>query len=38
LYNEVLYDLHCSPNISWADKPKKMRWTEHVARMEDRVA
>jgi len=33
LHNEELNDLYCSPNIVWMIKSKRMRWTEHVARM-----
>jgi hypothetical protein len=34
LYNEKLFDLYCSPNITPAIK--KRRWAGHVARMENR--
>jgi len=32
LHNEF-YDLHCSPNIIWLFKSRRMRWVEHLARM-----
>ena len=34
LYNEGLYYLYCSRNIFRVKKSGRMRWTEHVARME----
>jgi len=38
LHNEELNDLYSSPNIVWVIKPRRMRWTGHVARMgEERV-
>jgi hypothetical protein len=33
LHNEELNDLYCSPNIVRVIKSRRMRWTEHVARM-----
>ena len=36
LHNEELYDLYSSPNIVRVIKSRKMRWTGHVARMEER--
>jgi hypothetical protein len=33
LNNEELHDLYFSPNIIQVIKSRKMRWTEHVARM-----
>jgi hypothetical protein len=36
LHNEELNDLYCSPNIFRVIKSRKMRWSEHVARMCDR--
>ena len=36
LYNEVLHDLYCSPNIVRAIRSRIMRWAEHVARMGER--
>ena len=33
LYNEVLNDLHCSPNIVQVIKSRRMRWAGHVALM-----
>ena len=33
LHNEELNDLYCSPNIVRVVKPRRMRWTGHVARM-----
>ena len=36
LHNEELNNLYCSPNIFRVIKSRKMRWTEHVARMEER--
>jgi len=38
LHNEVLNDLHSSPNIVRVIKSRKMRWAEHVARMGERRA
>jgi len=35
-HNEVLNDLHSSPNIVRAIKSRKMRWAGHVTRMGDR--
>ena len=34
LHNEELNDLYSSPNIVHMIKSRKMRWAEHVARME----
>ena len=36
LHIEVLNDLYTSPNIVPVIKPRRMRWAEHVARMEKR--
>jgi hypothetical protein len=36
LHNEKLYDFYPSPNIFLVIKLRRMRWTEHVARMGDR--
>jgi len=33
LHNEELNDLYSSPNIVRVIKPRRMRWTGHVARM-----
>ena len=33
LHNEELNDLYSSPNIVRVIKSRRMRWTEHVARM-----
>jgi hypothetical protein len=33
LHNEELHDLYLSSNIIWVIKSRKMRLTEHVARM-----
>jgi hypothetical protein len=33
LHNEELHDLYSSPSIIRIIKSKRMRWTEHVARM-----
>jgi len=33
LHNKGLNDLHCSPNIIWVIRSRRMRWAEHVARM-----
>ena len=35
LHNEELNDLYSSPSIVWVIKSRRMRWTEHVARMEE---
>ena len=35
LHNEELNDLYSSPNIVRAIKSRRMRWAEHVARMEE---
>jgi hypothetical protein len=37
LYNEVLNDLHSSPNIVTVMNSRRMRWVGHVARMGKRV-
>jgi len=36
LHNEELNGLHCSPNILWMIKSKRMRWAGHVARLGER--
>jgi hypothetical protein len=36
LHNEELHDLYCSLNVIWAIKSRRLRWTEHVARMGNR--
>ena len=36
LHNEELNDLYCSPNIVRVIKSRRMRWTGHVACMEER--
>jgi hypothetical protein len=36
LHNEGLYALYVSPNIIRVIKSRRMRWTEHVARMRER--
>jgi hypothetical protein len=33
LYNEELHKLYASPNIVRMMKSRRMRWTEHVARL-----
>jgi len=35
LHNEELNDLYCSPSIVRVIKWRRMRWTGHVARMEE---
>ena len=35
LHNEELNDLYCSPNIVRVIKSRRLRWTGHVARMEE---
>ena len=35
LYNEELNDLYCSPNIVRVIKSRRMKWAEHVVRMEE---
>ena len=35
LHNEELHDLYCSSNIVRVIKSRRMRWTGHVARMEE---
>jgi hypothetical protein len=34
LHNEKLNDQYSSPNILWVIKSRRMRWAEHVARIE----
>jgi hypothetical protein len=34
LHSEALDDLYCSPNIVRVIKSRRMRWAEHVARVE----
>jgi len=36
LSKEELNDLYCSPNIVRVIKSRRLRWTGHVARMEER--
>ena len=36
LHNEELNDLYCSPNIVRVIKSRRIRWVEHVARLEER--
>ena len=36
LHHEELNDLYCSPIIFRVIKSRRMRWVEHVARMEER--
>ena len=36
LYNEELNDLYSLPNIIRVIKSRRLKWTRHVARMEDR--
>jgi hypothetical protein len=36
LHNEELYDLHCSSNILWVIKSKRIKWTGHVSRIAER--
>ena len=31
LYNVQHQDLYCSPNIVWVMRPRRMRWSRHVA-------
>jgi hypothetical protein len=33
LYNDELHSLYSSPNIVRLNKPRRMRWAGHVARM-----
>ena len=35
LHNEKLHSLYRSPNIVRVNKSRKLRWTGHVARMEE---
>ena len=35
MHNEVLNDLYSSPNIVRVIKSRRMRWTGHVARMDE---
>ena len=37
LYNEELNDLYSSPSIVWVTKPRRIRWTGHVACMGERI-
>jgi hypothetical protein len=36
LHNEELNDLYCSPNIFGVIKSKRMKWSWHVAVMDER--
>jgi len=36
LHNEELYDLYSSADIIRVTKSRRMRWTVHVTRMEER--
>jgi hypothetical protein len=36
LHNEELHDLYSSPRITRMMKARRMRWTEHVARIEEK--
>ena len=33
LHNVQLQDLYSSPNIAWVMRPRRMRWSRHVARL-----
>jgi hypothetical protein len=33
IHNEKLHEIYCSPNFVRVIKSRRMRWTEHVARM-----
>jgi len=35
LHNEELHNLYTSLNIIWVIKLRRMRWSEHVARVEE---
>jgi len=37
LHNEMHHDFYVSPNIILLENSRRMRWAEHVARMERRV-
>jgi len=37
LHSEELNDLCSSPNIVRVIKSRRMRWAEHIARMEERI-
>jgi hypothetical protein len=37
LHNEELHNLNSSPSIIRMIKSRRMRWTEHVAQMEDKL-
>ena len=37
-HSEEFHDLHCSPNISWLMKSRRMRWAGHVTWMRKRSA
>ena len=36
VHNKELYDLYCTPNVIRVIKLRRMRWTGHLARMEER--
>jgi len=36
VYNEELSDVYSSQNIIWVIKSRRMRWSEHIARMGER--
>ena len=35
VHNEKLHSLYCSPNIVRVIKSRRLRWADHVARMEE---
>jgi hypothetical protein len=37
LYNEELHNLYSSPDIIRQINTRRMRWAEHVARMEEKI-
>jgi hypothetical protein len=37
LHNKEIYDLYFPPNVMWVIKSRRIRWTERVVRMGDRI-
>jgi hypothetical protein len=38
VYNEELHGLYSSPNSLWLIKSRRLRWTEHVAHIGEKIS